>query len=410
MNAMRAVPWVALPLLAACGGNPGAPNPVPISLPAESLVALISAGSDHTCGVTTRGKAFCWGANSFGQLGDAATERSATPVAVRQAGLAAAPGFSAITAGDRHTCAAQGLALFCWGENSQGQLGNATFESSTTPVIVKNPQNQDGLNSNFLSAGPTGSHTCSVDVLGDNIYCWGSNRFGQLGTDAVPASSIPLKVARPPDAYPYADWSAIVAGATHTCILLEDGHAWCWGDNSAGQLGRTGIAASATPLAVAGSAFVKMTAGGEHTCGTTGVPFTPSTTWCWGSNSDGQLGNGTTIASAAPVAIANHAFEQISAGARHTCGITSQRQLFCWGSNSRGQLGNGSTASSAVPVPVSLPNMIDVGFVAVTAGKEHTCAIGVRGKAYCWGSNASGQLGNGTATDSIVPVAVADLS
>jgi alpha-tubulin suppressor-like RCC1 family protein len=195
-------------------------------------------------------------------------------------------------------------------------------------------------------------------------------------------------------------FTAIAAGAEHTCALTATGAAFCWGRDDSGQLGAPGprncALASGTalcspdPIAVdGGKAFTRITTGGAHTC----ALMADSTAWCWGNNDDGQLGDGTHTERPAPVAVSTALkFGGIDAGAHHTCALTGAGAAYCWGRNDAGQLGDGTAAERTSPVPVTG----GLTFQVVSAGGVdvgHTCALTTGGSAWCWGDNASGQLG-----------------
>jgi hypothetical protein len=384
------------------------------------VFATVSAGGNHTCGLTPAGVAYCWGNNSSGQLGNGTTTNSATPAPV-----SGALAFAIISTGSSHTC---GLTLagvaYCWGDNTYGQLGNGTTISSVIPVSVLG-----GLKFYTLPLGPMpdlgftlsagGRHTCGVSVdstYGTAVSCWGDNSSGQLGNGTMTNSSVPVSQT----GMPYA-WSVLSAGSNHTCATtFSTGSgvltfSFCWGDNSAGQLGNGSTTNSTTPVrfAVGGSGTNVMTAGTLYTCGAWGTLST-----CWGNNSDGQLGNGTTANSTTPIAIAGGLpFTSVSAGGDHACGLViilntspATGVAYCWGDNSSGELGNGTATNSPTPVAVSG----GLNFGSVSAGGSHTCGVILNsslspnaGAVYCWGDNTYGQLGNSWATSSSVPVNVA---
>ena len=209
----------------------------------------------------------------------------------------------------------------------------------------------------------------------------------------------------------------LTAGGAYTCGLTSVGVPYCWGLNDNGQLGNNSTAASSTPVAVllptGVTSFVHMSAGlgepvfggGQATCALTSA----GTAYCWGSNNHGQLGDGTTDESHTPVMVTLPAgvsgFTYVAVGAEHACGLTSTGATYCWGNNASGQLGNGSPGDSPTPVAVTLPAGVS-GFAKITAGGSHTCALTATGAAYCWGDDAQGQLGNGPGGSSDTPVAV----
>src|SRR5207247_1488086 len=150
--------------------------------------------------------------------------------------------------------------------------------------------------------------------------------------------------------------------------------------------------------------FAAVSAGGLHTCGLTAA----GVAYCWGYNGFGQLGDGTTTDRSTPVLVAAPAgvsFAAVSAGLRHTCGLTAAGAAYCWGWNASGQLGDGTTTSRPSPVLVAAP--AGVSFAAVRADYSYTCGLTAAGAAYCWGDNTSGQLGDGTTTSRSGPVLVA---
>lgn len=317
--------------------------------------AQISAGFMHTCAVTTDQKAYCWGANGLGQLGDGTIASRATPVPV-----AGGRRFSQIRAGVWHSCALTTTGkAFCWGGNQYGVLGDGTTTDRPTPVAVLG-----GLTFRRLMVG--WQHTCGVTTT-DKAYCWGRGVEGQLGTGLQKNSPKPVAVSGG------RAWRAVLPGTNHTCGITTADKAYCWGsyrtDTYTG-LG-TGSVSDGTlvPAPVAGTrTWRQLTAGTLHTCGVTlaSVPF------CWGFNFNGQNGDGTTtIATGVPTLVAgNLKFTGMATGverlrefdspvAEHTCGITADGRIYCWGDNSSGQLGNGLASPdqvrSLVPVKAKMP-------------------------------------------------------
>ena len=298
---------------------------------------------------------------------------------------AAPPAIAAVSTGGFQTCALTSTGgVECWGAGS-----------TTVPVAVS------GLSSGVIAITSGGTFACALTTAG-GVECWGDNSYGQLGNGTATDSSVPVAVSGLSSGV-----SAISAGNAQTCALQAGGGVECWGDNFAGQLGNGTTTGSLVPVAVSGlsSGVSAISAGSNYTCALTSAGGVE----CWGDNTYGQLGNGTTTDSSVPVAVSglSSAASAISAGGNHTCALTTAEGVQCWGSNSSGQLGDGTTTNRYVPVAVSgLSN----GVSAVSVGQNHTCALTSDGGVECWGSNSSGQLGNGTATDSSVPVAVSGLS
>ncbi len=196
---------------------------------------------------------------------------------------------------------------------------------------------------------------------------------------------------------------SITASNNHTCAVTTGGAAKCWGSNGYGQLGNGTATDSKVPVPVTGlgSGVTSITAGDYHTCAVT----TGGAAKCWGDNWYGQLGNGTRSDSTVPVAVTGlgSGVTSITASTHHACAVTTGGAAKCWGTGYVGQLGDGTTTRSNVPVPVT---GLSSGVALIAAGGWHTCAMTTGGAAKCWGANYYGQLGNGTRSDSAVPVAV----
>ena len=396
---MKPTTFVLAALVLAACGEATAPR-------ADLLFKQVSAGYSHTCGVTTSGAAYCWGDGFNGKLGNGSTTGTSSPVAVA-GGLT----FTAVSAGSEYTCGlTTGGAAYCWGSNSIGQLGDGSTRNASTPVAVAG-----GLTFSAVSTG--GAHACGL-TTGGAAYCWGGNYYGELGNGStLDTGTSPMAVAGG------LIFSAVSAGADHTCGLTAGGAAYCWGLNVHGQLGN-GTADSvphSMPVTVAGGlTFAAVSAGADHTCSLTAG----GTAYCWGVNVYGQLGSGTvdSVPHATPVAVASGlTFAAVSAGPDHTCGVTTGGAAYCWGPNVEGELGDGTTTGaqecvvlagwgavrgrvcSATPVAVAG----GLTFVVVSAGYKYSCGATAGNTAYCWGANSVGELGNGASPNGeLTPVRV----
>jgi len=371
--------------------------------------ATVSGGGDHTCGVTTGGAVYCWGNNGLGQLGNGTTTNSATPVAVA-GGLT----FATVSASTgSFTCGlTRGGAAYCWG--AKDQLGTGSREQSSVPVAVAG-----GHSFSALSTGH--DHACALTANG-TAYCWGYNQFDQLGTgpaggpqfcDDFPCSTVPAAVS---GELTFAAMSVGTGAIGFTCGLTPGGAAYCWGDNGGGELGNGTTTNSSTPVAVGGGlTFAAVSTGAYHSCGLT----KNGAAYCWGDNDDGALGDGSTASSSTPVAVSGgYTFTAVSAGLFNACGIATSGALYCWGYNGAGELGIGPTTGPEVcypdmpdysepcsTVPVAVSNGLK--FAVVSVADYYTCGMTTGGAAYCWGANYYGQLGTGTTTSSTVPVKLA---
>jgi alpha-tubulin suppressor-like RCC1 family protein len=387
-------------------GTAVASSPQASANPLPSFSA-VSAGLDHTCALTTTGGVKCWGWNNYGQLGNGTTTDSSTPVDVT--GLTS--GVVAISAGSHDACAlTMGGGVKCWGRNEYGQLGNSTTIGSGTPADVT------GLTSGAANVSVGSTHACAL-TTGGGVKCWGRNSNGQLGSGTTTDSSTPVDVTGLTSG-----GAALSAGVGHTCALTTGGGVKCWGSNFEGELGNGTTTNSSTAVNVTGlaSGVAAISAGAAHACALT----TSGGVECWGWNHAGQLGNGTSggpdcfgycNTTAVDVTGLASGVAAISAGAEHTCALTTGGGVKCWGDNSLGELGNGTdtgpetcsyfgssfTCSSS---PLAVAGLAS-GIGAVGPGQGHTCAVLMPGGGVkCWGSNGKGQLGNGTAnTGSTVP-------
>jgi alpha-tubulin suppressor-like RCC1 family protein len=382
---------VALLVATSSGGVLASPAPAERASSAERAfqAGLLHAGDTHSCAVLHDGSASCWGNGFAGQVGnDATLTDEPSPVTVA---LTAGQRANAISAGVDHSCAVldDGSAS-CWGSDRVGQLGNDDAAvDQPTPVAVALPAGRRAV---AISAGSY--HSCAVLDDG-SASCWGSDSLGQLGDDdATINQPTPVAVALPAGRRAV----AISAGHLHSCAVLDDGSASCWGYDFLGQLGDDDVTADQprpVEVALPGSRrAVAISAGGTHSC----AVLDDGSARCWGSDGNGRLGDGAPEASrATPVAVALPAGRRaiaISAGADHSCAILDDGSANCWGYDGRGQLGDALTLTDQ-PHPVAVLSPPSRRTVAISAGGTHTCAALDDGSVSCWGNDAAGQLGNG---------------
>ncbi|MFN2614862.1 MAG: RCC1 domain-containing protein, partial [Actinomycetota bacterium] len=336
----------------------------------------VAVGNFHTCATTPQGAVYCWGDNGSGQLGEGSYSPSfaATPVPVPS--LPA--GVSAIAAGSYHTCAAlSGGTVRCWGSNGRGQLGDGTYVERTSPVDVS------GL-SDVVAVSAGAFHTCALTSTG-SVRCWGRNDLGQLGDGSSSDSPTPVAVTGLSSGV-----TAISSGAYHTCALLSGGTVRCWGFNAYGQLGNGSTTTASTPVDVPELTNVSsVSAGGLFTCAVTAA----HDVMCWGDNTFGELGtSASSTRTPAPVPGLAGSVSAVAAGAYFACAVEADASIACWGYNDSGDLGDGTLGGSR-----STPTVVAglAGVARAGAGVNDVCAV-ANGGLWCWGNNDYGQLGDGT--------------
>ena len=331
----------------------------------------IDAGTDVTCGFTNLGRGYCWGDGALGKL---ATTADSICFEAEELGGGTSPctlspkrfagpdlQFTAVASGGTSGCGITiDKLLYCWGDNSVGQIGNGRKGAGGQPMLATVAQVR------FDSVTVGGEHACALSTS-RQPYCWGLDNVGQLGDDRTVNSTTPIPVKTT------LAFSTISAGTWHTCGIAS-GTAYCWGSDSTGQLGDGSVGGfSDEPVAVASAqTFVAISAGMSHTCALTAT----GNAVCWGN------GSGT------PAGVGGGSFTRIAAGDTHACAITAAGAASCWGSGNWGE--NGTTTTVAAPVALTG----GVVFKSITAGARHSCGVATDGETYCWGSNVFGALGN----------------
>lgn len=385
-EALRLSALVALLTALGCGGSDGPVGPVP---PSGALQFTdLGSGYFHSCALATdTEKAYCWGGNDFGTLGDGSRTRRTKPTAVLT-NLT----FTSLKVGAGHNCAltSTGAAL-CWGHNDEGQLGDGSRTDRDRPAAVIG-----GLTFAAISAGH--AHTCGLRANGA-AYCWGDDSRGQLGNGgpegALNATQpVPVTFGQP--------FTRIHAGYYQSCGVAADG-VYCWGMNADGQLGDGTRTDRHEPVKVATSlSFTAIALGDRFVCG-----VSQGAVHCWGANRTGELGTAPATGSLTPVAIPNATAmltavtstgaSTIASAEAYGCGVKSNGVADCWGGAVRA-LRQRNAAVTRLDAGIS--------FSSVAPGAEHICGLNREGYAFCGGGNYAGQLGDGTTTDRTFMVGV----
>ncbi|MEM9488462.1 MAG: DNRLRE domain-containing protein, partial [Myxococcota bacterium] len=364
-----------------------------------NLGSDVSLGPEHNCTLGEDRSLWCWGRNSHGQLGAGFTSfREYVPRRV-----AALYDTNEVIGGAGHTCARQiGGTSHCWGRNSRGEIGDGTRTHRSTPTAVS------ALGSDTARIAAYDEHSCAIKTNGE-LYCWGRNTDGQVGDGTTTHRETPVLVS----GLGQVGDRTLGSHTRTTCVISVDGDLSCWGHNKYGQVGDGTTADRHTPAAVdqdsSGAAFDQVTdvcSGIDHTC----ARRSDGTVYCWGRDSDHQLGNDAHASTSAhtrpvPVAFPGAVMPSgLSCGDRHTCAIRDDGTLWCWGDNDRGQLGTGTTSTITSPTQVGELGTA-VALVSLTA--DYSCATTVSGKRHCWGRDDEGILFADSGSISASPVAVA---
>lgn len=364
------------------------------SATALAFTNQIAVGGFHSCALDETGRAYCWGQNDAGQLGDGTTANKSTPTPA-----AGALRFRRITVGVGVTCAlTNDNEPYCWGSNSSAALGDGTQTNRSAPTPVSG-----GLH--FTEIATSGQLTCGVTAAGA-VYCWGENGVGQLGVGTAqvetcvsnlgnpdfPCSRVPLPVVGG------LTFAALTTGAGHACGLTAQGELYCWGFGSNFWGNGTGGGSQPTPVpAAVGFTFSEVTAGALHTCGI----VSPSAAYCWGNATQfGVIGTGATdMTQTTPALLPSIAAVHMDAGGLLSCAVVTDGRAFCWGFNEAGGIGDGTTTFRTTPTAVSTGQS----FTSIAAAGRHACGRIANGQVYCWGENLWGELGVGGGSNLLTP-------
>lgn len=372
---------------------------------------ISSSTGNHTCGIYYNNQVYCWGYGQYGELG--ANQEEATylvPTAVLQGAMSSLE-VKDISVGSYHTCVI-GFDdhAYCWGRTYNGEIGDGIaggYINRLIPTAVLQGEMPD-LHVKSIVAGD--NRTCAIN-FNDHLYCWGSNSTYLLGDGTQYDRSTPTAVLQ--GEMPNLNVKSVAISFRKTCAISSNNQVYCWGYYLDSP---KAIAQGEMP-----SLSVKsISAGGNHACV---IASLNSQAYCWGRNGYGELGNGNTNyvpdmdgnEPSTPVALTqgtmpNLSIKEISAtGYWHTCAISSDDHVYCWGYNSAGQFGDGSTPGGELrlsPAPILQGAMPGLNVKQLTTGYNHTCAISSNNKTYCWGSGR--RVGDNTAEYRFLPTSVVD--
>jgi len=300
----------------------------PLSIAPSVQFATLTMGDSVACGLSGGGATYCWGDQTYGQIGNGVTA-AGTPALPTVVG--GGHSFTQISAGGAHACGIASDGAWCWGKDEAFQLGGGDLlaVNASTPIPVR-----QGVTFTSITAGR--DHTCGLTAAG-TAYCWGSNAVGQLGRGTFGDST------DAPSPILGRTFSQISAGGDDTCGLTTTGTIYCWGANDWGQTGQPASVATTSPSLVAGTGYTYVSVGGRDTTKIDGpmghvCALAGTTVKCWGSNRYGQLGNGNVGGSSStPVTVAG-SYTTVSAGTRTTCASAADG-VYCWGSSIYGAMG-----------------------------------------------------------------------
>lgn len=339
----------------------------------------VDSGFEYNCMVTTGKNVKCWGKNDSGQLGNSATSGTNQPNPVQVDGISNA---AAISVGAYHACVLlEDRTVSCWGMNDAGQLGRGTSN------FIANPIPQDIGLTDVVQVSAGFKHTCALLYNGD-LLCWGQNDTYELGinnggTGVLTPTTVLSSVESVGTGGSWPDF--------HSCALVTSGDVYCWGDNGDGQVGTGSITVDEkTPTQVTNLSNVeKLFVGPKHSCALENT----GTLKCWGFNTSGQVGSGgASAAEPTPVTVGTYQVVSMGLGIQHSCMVLENQRTYCFGDNWAGQLGQGDLVARYNPTEIS---SLNTGSEVSSKGSV-TCSLSTSHTVHCWGVNSVGEVGNGT--------------
>ncbi|ETR71995.1 MAG: hypothetical protein OMM_02059 [Candidatus Magnetoglobus multicellularis str. Araruama] len=369
-------------------------------------IRQVACGYHHNIAIKNDWTVWAWGFNGAGQLGDDTQSPHNLPTQVKgRDGIGWLTDIIAVAGGSQHSVALSGDGhVLAWGGNDYGQLGNGTGASSFVPVYVLN---EDNLPFEDVIAIASGTNHVLLVTENNELWAWGNNENGQLANSVALSYNRPIRVAGLPSSHRIVQTAA---GYAHSLVLLDNGEIWAWGDNTFGQLGIGDSVSAMNPTQVVQedgtplTNIVSIAAGAFHSLALSN----DGTIWAFGSNQEGQGGNGGLSHISIPAKVqhpengmplANIA--RIAAGTDHSLAIQNNGVVWAWGNNKQGQLGDGTKDNHHLPQIIRGTDLQLDQIISVDAGKHHSVLHA--GDIWAWGANYSFQLGTGIAEESLVP-------
>jgi alpha-tubulin suppressor-like RCC1 family protein len=332
----------------------------------------IAAKGGSACALRTDGTLFCWGNNTRGQLGMITTKPVIGPTRIETL-----KNVRDVSLGGEFGCALTAEGLRCYGHNNFGQVGAGDTGAARLPIVV------DGLSPELRAFSAGGTHACAAAADG-KLYCWGNNGWGELGLGFASGSDTSFSVNRPASV-DLVGATLLAAGEVHTCAAAGSVALYCWG----GRASEPSYPSPGPPSPVFLTAVVppmrKLAAGNEFAC----LITQDGTLVCWGANGYVTSGDGKL----APIAGLSATTVDVACGWGHACVATRAGAVLCWGMNQRGALGRDpSVGDNPDRVPRQVAG-IDGHAIGVAVGTDFSCALTAEGEVWCWGSQDFAQLG-----------------